>query len=145
MRDRSAVWLRVASVLALIHGVLHTIGGVFGAAAPGAQAEALAVMKANRFVAMGGSRTYWDFFFGYGLFLSVSFLVQAVVFWQMAAMAKAGVPSVRGMALTFCVGYVGFAVVAWRYFFVGPVVFELLIAGCLLLAAVGRRDGERLR
>lgn len=69
MRDRSAVWLRVASVLALIHGVLHTIGGVFGAAAPGAQAEALAVMKANRFVAMGGSRTYWDFFFGYGLFL----------------------------------------------------------------------------
>ncbi len=58
MRVGAVIWLRIAAVLVLVHGVLHTVGGVFGAAAPGVQADTVAAMKAGRFVAAGASRTY---------------------------------------------------------------------------------------
>ena len=138
---KAALLLRIAAVLALLHGVLHTIGGVFGRAAPGTQEAAVLVMKANQFDVNGLTRSYWDFFMGYGLFITVSFLVQAVVFWQLAGLAHAG--RTRPLVMAFCVGYVAYAVLAWRYFFVGPVVFEVVIALCLLGAWVLMGRAER--
>ncbi|MCU1249971.1 MAG: hypothetical protein JWQ49_3000, partial [Edaphobacter sp.] len=64
---RTVLFLRIASVLTLIHGALHTIGGVFGGAAPGVQQATVAVMKANEFAVMGATRSYWDFYMGFGL------------------------------------------------------------------------------
>jgi len=47
--NKPVVFLRIASVLTLIHAVLHTIGGVFGSVDPGPAAVAVAAMKANQF------------------------------------------------------------------------------------------------
>jgi hypothetical protein len=138
---KAALLLRIAAVLAFLHGVLHTIGGVFGGAAPGAQATAVLAMKTNQFEVTGLTRSYWDFFMGFGLFVTVSFLVEAVVFWQLAAMTD--VVRTRPIVMAFCVAYVAYAVLAWRYFFVAPLVFELLIALCLLGAWVLSGRGER--
>jgi hypothetical protein len=49
----------------------------------------------------------------------------------------------RPIVMAFCVAYVAYAVLAWRYFFVAPLVFELLIALCLLGAWVLSGRGER--
>ena len=134
---KAAVLLRVASVLVLINGVLHTIGGVFGHAAPGIQAETESAMKANQFVAMGVTRTYWDYFIGYGLSLTVFLLLQAVVFWQLASLVKTDGMRLRPVVMSFCLACVAGAVLCWRYFFAAPAVFQLVIAGCLLGAWVG--------
>jgi hypothetical protein len=133
---KASVLLRVASVLVLINGVLHTIGGVFGHAAPGIQAETEAAMKANQFVAMGVTRTYWDYFFGYGLSLTVYLLLQAVVFWQMASLVETDGARLRPLVMSFCLACAVSAVLCWRYFFAGPAVFQLVTAGCLLGAWV---------
>jgi hypothetical protein len=85
---RSVIFLRIASVLTFIHAVLHTIGGVFGGAAPGIQQATVAVMKANEFPAMGAMRSYWDFYRGMGLAVSVFLVMEAVVFWQLSSLAK---------------------------------------------------------
>jgi hypothetical protein len=37
----------------------------------------------------------------------------------------------------FALGYVGLAIVSWGFFFVAPVVTELLIAVCLAAAFIG--------
>jgi hypothetical protein len=137
---KPTILLRVAAVLAFLHGVLHTIGGVFGGAAPGAQAAALAVMKANRFDAMGASRTYWDFYFGLGLFVSIVFFVEAVVFWQLGALARTHGALIRPILAVFCVGYLASALVTWRYVFLPPTVMQLIIAGCLAGAFVTARN-----
>ena len=42
--NKPVVFLRIASVLTLIHAVLHTIGGVFGSVDPGTPAVAVAAM-----------------------------------------------------------------------------------------------------
>jgi hypothetical protein len=54
---KATLLLRIAAVLAFLHGVLHTIGGVFGGAAPGAQATAVAAMKTNQFDVTGLTRS----------------------------------------------------------------------------------------
>jgi len=39
-------------------------------------------MKSTYFNANGSDRTYWDFFLGYGLFVTVLMLFASVVAWQ---------------------------------------------------------------
>ena len=128
--------LRIASVLTLLHCIGHTIGGVCGADAAPTPEEAAVIgaMKSHRFEVMGSMRSFWDFFFGYGLFISINFLIQAVLFWQLASFAKRGLKEIRPIIACFFFAYVGFAILAWKYFFVAPAVHEVLIAICLGLA-----------
>ena len=81
-RVSSALFLRVASVLTLLHCVGHTIGDVFAVDAPPGTTERSVIdaMKSKRFDVMGVTRSFWDFFFGYGLTISVSFLMQSLLF-----------------------------------------------------------------
>lgn len=132
--------LRIAAVLTLIHCILHTVGGVF--ASPKHGAEELAVietMKAHRFAVMGSMRSYWDFFFGYGLFVTIVLFVHALFFWQLAAFAKSNSAWLRPILGLFFFNFIAMAVVSWRYFFIGPAVTELLIAVCLAWAFAAAR------
>ena len=137
---RPVLLLRIASVLTFIHAALHTIGGVFGQTPPVVQ-QVVAAMKANEFVAMGVTRTLWDFHMGLGLAVSVFLTVEAVVFWQLGSLAKTDALQLRPILATFLLGYLGVAIVSYKYFFAGPVVTEVLIALCLGLAIVGAKQG----
>ena len=137
---RTTLFLRIASVLTLVHATLHTVGGVFGKAAPGAQQTAVATMKANEFVAMGVTRTFWDFYMGMGLAVSVFLTLEGIVFWQLGSLAKTNAMQLRPVLMTFLAGYLGFAVVSYRYFFAAPVVTEILIALCLGLALASAKQ-----
>jgi hypothetical protein len=136
---RPVLLLRIASVLTFIHAALHTIGGVFGQTPPVVQ-QVVAAMKANEFVAMGVTRTLWDFHMGLGLAVSVFLTVEAVVFWQLGSLAKTDALQLRPILATFLLGYLGVAIVSYKYFFAGPVVTEVLIALCLGLAIVGAKQ-----
>jgi len=140
---RSVIFLRIASVLTFVHAALHTIGGVFGGAAPGIQQATVAVMKANEFLAMGAMRSYWDFYRGMGLAVSVFLVMEAVVFWQLSSLAKSDGLRLRPVLAVFAVGYLGFAVVSYRYFFAAPVITEILIALCLGLAIRSAKQFSR--
>ena len=137
---RTVLFLRIASVLTLVHAALHTIGGVFGGAAPGVQQATVAVMKANEFAVMGATRSYWDFYMGLGLVVSVFLTVEGVVFWQLGSLAKTDALRLRPVLATFLVGYLCAAVVSYRYFFAAPVITEILIALCLGLTIVAAKQ-----
>jgi hypothetical protein len=128
--NKPVLFLRVASVLTLIHAVLHTIGGVFGKTAPGPAAVAVAAMKANQFPLMGNMRSFWDFYFGLGLALSISMTAEAILMWQLASLAKTEARRLRPMMATFLVAYLLIAVNSYAHFFPAPVVFKIIIAGC---------------
>ena len=137
---RTVIFLRIASVLTLVHAALHTIGGVFGAPDPGVQQATVAVMKANEFQVMGVMRSYGDFYLGLGLIVSVFLTVEAVLFCQLGSLAKTDAVRLRPVLATFLVGYLCAAVVSYRYFFFAPVITEILIALCLGLAIVRARQ-----
>jgi hypothetical protein len=131
---KAVIFLRVASVLTLIHAVLHTIGGVFGDPEPGAASIAVAAMKANTFPLMGHTRSYWDFYMGLGLTVSILLTVEGVAFWLLGELAKRDAVRLRPILAVFAVGYLALTVNSYMYFFVGPVIVEILIAACLLIA-----------
>jgi len=133
---KPAVFLRIAAVLALVHAVLHTIGGVFGDPSPGPAAAAVEAMKANQFLLMGHARSYWDFYRGFGLAVTIFLTAEAVIFWQLASLAKTDARRLRPILATFLAGYAALAVNSYAYFFVGPVIAELAIVACLGLAMV---------
>jgi hypothetical protein len=93
---------------------------------------------------MGAMRSYWDFHIGMGLVVSVFLTAEAVVFWQLGSLVKTDALRLRPVLTTFLVGYLGIAVVSFRYFFAAPVITELLIAGCLGIAILSCRQEAAL-
>ena len=135
-------WLRVAAVLTIIHAVLHTVGGVYGAIAPGPEAVAVTAMKANEFMAFGHPHTMWGFYRGMGLAVSVFLVLAAVVLWLLAYLVKRDGALLRPVVFMFAVGFLAMAVISWQFFFIAPVIVELLIAACLVMAAVGLKKEQ---
>ena len=123
--------LRIAAALAAFQGLAH--GAFFVSAKPRSDAEAavVAAMKTSRFFG-GGTRGYWDLYFGYGLIAAAVCLVEAIVLWQLARIAPLQPALVRPIILTIAVANVVHALLVWRYFaFPIPIVFDVLVAACL--------------
>jgi hypothetical protein len=131
---KPVLFLRVASILTLIHAVLHTIGGVFGHIDPGAASVAVEAMKVNTFPLMGHTRNFWDFYRGMGIGVSISLTVEGIAFWLLGSLAKRHAEALRPILATFAVGYLALSLNSYTYFFLGPVIAEILIAACLLFA-----------
>ncbi|HEX3120017.1 MAG TPA: hypothetical protein VHP80_13055 [Candidatus Acidoferrum sp.] len=132
---RTTLYLRIASVLAIIHAILHTIGGVLSKPKNGApEIAVIEAMKSRSFNVMGSMRTYWDFFYGYGWLLGLALLVEGILFWQLATIAKTNAAPIRPIIMLFCLNFVVTTVIAWKYFFIAPAVTEILIAAFLAAA-----------
>jgi hypothetical protein len=133
---KPTLFLRIAAVLTFIHAVLHTIGGVFSKPGPGPEAVAVEAMKVNQFLLMGHVRSFWDFYRGMGLGITITLTAESILFWQLASLAKSEAWRLRPIMATFFVAYSVFAVNSYAYFFLGPVITEILIAACLGVAIV---------
>ena len=123
----ATVFLRVASILSLLFGAGHTLGGT-QSWSPAGETEVLQAMRSFRFDAEGVSRTYLEFYLGFGFILSVYLLLQAVVLWQLATLARVEPARLRPLMAAFLLAQVASGVLAWRFIFAIPVVFSALIA-----------------
>jgi hypothetical protein len=133
----TATILRIAAVLAAVQGTAH--GTLFLRAKPrhgAAEVAVIEAMKSNRFDFAGAVRSYWDFYFGYGLEAASICIVEAVFFWQLAKIATTQPTLVRPIVALFIVANIGHALLTARYFFYVPIAFDLLLAACLAWAFV---------
>lgn len=139
---RATLLLRIASLVSVLFATGHTLGALQSWSPPG-DTEVLRAMRSFRFDASGSSRSYWDFYMGFGLIISIYFLLQGVLLWQIAAIARAQPRRVLPLVTSFVLAVVLTAVVCWRFIFMVPVLFAVVIAVCLgaALAAMGR-DAE---
>jgi len=131
---KPVIYLRAASLLTLLHAVLHTIGGVFGKPDPGPEQVAVAAMKANQFPVMGATRSFWSFYMGLGLAVTIFLTVAAVVLWQLSSLAKTDSYRLRPIYAAFLLAFIAMAVDSYVYFFPPPVIAELMIAASLGMA-----------
>lgn len=126
------VLLRIASAVAGLQFVAHTL--LFVRSAPRHGAEEVAVrdaMKSHRFDFLGSQRSYWDFYYGYGLSAAFVVLIEAVLFWQLASLARSSPSAVMPMVALFLCFNIGHLILMWRYFFITPMIPDALIACCL--------------
>jgi hypothetical protein len=96
-------------------------------------------MRRYHFEIMGATRTYWDFFFGFGLFLTAALVVVAVLSWKLAATSEKDPVLARQLGWPLLGGQVAFAILSWKYFFLAPQLVSSAASVTTLLALMVRR------
>jgi hypothetical protein len=133
---KPALWLRIASILTLIHAVLHTVGGMFGGPRNAEQAAALASAQSLRFQAFGLTRSYWHFYFGFGLVTSLTLLLLSALLWQLSSLVLTDPAKARPFLAMLFLMFIALSVISWYYFFAPPFVTEIIIAAVIGVAFV---------
>lgn len=137
------IYLRIASIMTLIHSILHTVGGVFGKP-PAGQATMVAASMRYRFEVFGVMRSYADFYRGMGLGITIALTMDAAILWLLASLAKSDAARLRPILAVFLTGYLALALNSYTFFFSGPVIAELFIVLCIGAAIfTAKRADER--
>jgi hypothetical protein len=130
----ASTFYRIAAVLLLLFAVGHTLG--FRQSDPQWGVDALlASMRSVHFEVQGFNRTYWDLFVAAGFCVGIFYLFAAILAWQLARLPAATLAIMRGTAWAFAVCFAAVTVVSWKYLFMLPVAFSILITLCLSAAA----------
>jgi hypothetical protein len=136
----TSLLLRIASVITLLFAVGHSMGAPWTPVNESAPASVVEAMKSVSFDAMGNNRTYWDFYFGFGVSISVYLFAQAGVLWFVATLAKTQPTAVRPFIVVLLFAYAANIYITWRYFFVVPLVLSIVMVTCLALALIASKS-----
>lgn len=134
----TTVLLRIAAAISLLFTAGHTLGGL-KRWSPMGENEVLNAMSTVRFETMGVSRTYLDFFVGFGWSISVAMLLQSTLLWQMASLARTDATQIRPMIAMFALAALASGVIAWRFIFPVPAIFSGMLLIVLAAAFVMAR------
>lgn len=128
---------RIAAVVALVQCLGH--GSLFLSYRPSHGPDELAVvqaMQSHYFSFSGYVRSYWDMYFGYGLFSAFNCLVEALLFWCIAPFADLDGRKILPVAATFLFANVGYTVLIARYFFALPGYFDVTLGVLMIITLV---------
>jgi hypothetical protein len=126
---KASMFYRIAAVLLLLFAVGHTLG--FQQSDPKWGVDSLlGSMRSVHFDVQGFNRTYWDLFVAAGFSVGVFYLA-----WQLGGLPAATLALMRGTAWAFAVCFAAITVVSWRYLFIIPIAFSVVITLCLIAAA----------
>ncbi len=129
-----ALLYRIASVLLVLFAAGHTLG--FRRVDPRWGLDAtIGALKTTQFQVQGFTRSYWAFYTGFGLFVTVLLVFAGILAWQLGALPKDTLRSLRVVTWALALSFVAVTFLSWRYFFIAPLVFSGVVAACLLLAA----------
>lgn len=131
---KPSLFYKTASVLLLLFATGHTLG--FRQIDPSWKVDSLvASMQSTHFEAQGFDRTYWNFYVGFGLFVSVLLLLAAVLAWQLGAIPGEVLARVGVLRWGLALCCVAVTALSWKYFFWAPIIFSSVITLCLILGA----------
>ena len=127
------LWLRTSAIVSLVFAAGHTLGGR-SAWSPVGENEVLASMRTVHFNVQGVSRSFLDFYRGFGYSLTVFLLLQATLLWQLAALARTQPQAVRPLVAAFAIASAVGGIVTWAFIFPIPAGFSAVLTACLVTA-----------
>jgi len=131
---KASVFYRIASVLLVLFAVGHTLG--FRQSDPSWRVDALlGSMRSIHFQVQGFNRSYWDLFVAAGFSVGVFYFFAAILAWQLSGLSAETLAQMRVTVWAFAVCFAGITIVSWRYLFILPIVFSMVITVCLIAAA----------
>ena len=130
----SKVLYRVAAVILVLYAAGHTMG--FRRVDPAWNADGTVAAMKMTFQVQGQTRSYWDFFTGFGFFCTALLLFAALLAWQLSAPTAEQLRALNVIRWAFAVCFIGLTILTWRYFFPVPVILSALAALTLVLGAM---------
>jgi hypothetical protein len=131
---RASMFYRIAAVLLLLFAAGHTLG--FRQSDPAWGVDSLlASMRSIHFDVQGFNRSYWDLFEAAGFSVGVFYLFAAILAWQLGGLPAASLALMRGTLWAFAFCFAAITLVSWRYLFILPIAFSIVITICLAVAA----------
>jgi hypothetical protein len=131
---KASLFYRIAAVVLLLFSAGHTLG--FRQSDPAWGVDTLlGSMRSMRFDVQGFSRTYWDLFVAAGFSVGVCYLFAAVLAWQLGGLPAETLAAMRVTVWAFALCFAAITVVSWRYLFILPIVFSMVITVCLTAGA----------
>jgi len=131
---KASLFYRIAAVLLLFFAVAHTLG--FRQSDPSWGVDTLlGSMRSIHFDVQGSSRTYWDLFVAAGFSVGVLYLFAAVLAWQLGGLPVETLTAMRITVWALALCFAAITVVSWKYLFILPIVFSMLITVFLAAAA----------
>lgn len=123
---------RIAAVLILLFDLGHSAGYPWSDPKWGVD---LGAIQSSHFKVLGFTRTYWNFYVGFGLIISIFMLLAAILAWQLSNLPAETLRLMRSSAWALPVCFAALTVLNWMYFFTIPIVFSGVITVCLVVAA----------
>lgn len=131
---KAPILYRIAAVLLLLFAAGHTLG--FRQSDPTWGVDTLlGSMRSIHFEVQGFNRTYWDLFVAAGFSVGVFYLFGAILAWQLGSLPPPTLAPMRGVAWAFALCFAAITVVSWKYLFMLPIIFSIVITLCLTAAA----------
>jgi hypothetical protein len=131
---KAPILYRIAAVLLLFFAAGHTLG--FRQSDPTWGVDTLlGSMRSIHFDVQGFSRTYWDLFVAAGFSVGVFYLFAAALAWQLGGLPAKTLAMMRATVWALALCFAAITVVSWRYLFIVPIVFSMVITACLTAAA----------
>jgi len=131
---RASMLYRIAAVLLLLFAAGHTFG--FRQSDPTWGVDALlSSMRSIHFDVQGFNRSYWDLFQAAGFSVGVFYLFAAILAWQLGGLPAASLALMRGTLWAFALCFAAITVVSWKFLFILPIAFSIVITICLAAAA----------
>ena len=129
--SNARLWLRATAVILALFALGHTLGTAAPHVSRGAEEAAVfRAMQGFRFPVMGFTRSYWEFYRGFAITISVLQVGLAIVAWQTATVAgrepRAAVP----LATTVLATCVGLLIASLVFFFSGPIAMAAAASAC---------------
>jgi hypothetical protein len=134
----TSLMLRIASLIALLFAVAHSLAGL-SHWSPVDDNAVLRAMASTHFDVMGFSRSYLDLYDGLGWSASVAMLLESVLLWQLGSLAKGDAARVRPMIAAFAVAALANGLVAWFFIFAVPAIFSAVLLAALVGAWLAPR------
>ncbi len=134
----STLLLRIATVIYALYTAGHTFGAMYKDPSTGGPEKqaVLAAMRSYHENIMGSMRSYWDFYTGFGFLVSWTFLLFAILCWQLGSLAHSNPSAARPLVLTLFLISIPMTVLSYTNFFAAPAIFStvatLVLGGALV-------------
>jgi hypothetical protein len=134
---RPSLWLRSLAVTLALFAAGHTLGTAAPHVTRGPREAALFdAMQSFRFPIMGFERSYWDFYRGFALTISLLLVALTVMAWQLAGISRRSGRAALPMAVTLQSACVGLLLLCCLFFFGGPIIFSAVAVVLATIAVI---------
>lgn len=131
---KASLLYRISSVLLILFALGHTLG--FRRVDPRWGVDSIiGALRSTHFDVQGLNRTYWDFYTGFGLFVTVLLVFIAILSWQLGGLPKESLLAMPVVTWGLAACFVVVTFLSWKYFFMVPIIFSGVITICLIFAA----------